>query len=80
MKCIFIAALLFIALPAAADTTCSRNILGDWQCSGRLGEPLYEIRKGFLPNTWQVNPTPGSFQRPCEVRKTFTGDVVSRCW
>ena len=74
-----IAALLPV-LPAVADTRCTENIMGNWSCTDRFGAPAYEVQESFIPGTWRVKPAVGSPYKPCEIRTTFTGDVVSHCW
>ena len=74
------AAALLPVLPAAADTRCTENMMGNWRCTDHLGTPLYEVQESFIPGNWRVKPAVGSPYKPCKIRTTFTGDIVSQCW
>lgn len=80
MRYIIAALLLAPALPAVADTRCTRSFNGDWNCTDRLGGALYQIQESSTPGKWRVNPAVGSKAKPCEIRTTFNGDAVSHCW
>lgn len=79
MRLTLAALLLFAALPAAAQTTCTESVIpGNWRCS-KGGAPAFDVRETLIPGNYRVSPAPGMTGRSCEVRTNLLGQIVSDC-
>lgn len=75
-------AVLLIAAPSYAqigNTSCTKDIFGDWNCTGSRGSFLLQ-KDRFEPKTWQIRAVPGTGARNCTIRQDLLGTIQSTCY